>query len=88
MTKAEEFLKSTMFLQSTVFLPETTTAEICEAYHQSRVNAISDEMISNYIEYYIEKHGYKYSHIALNNEYLTHSQVENIIDWFKEQLKQ
>lgn len=55
-------------------------------YHQSRVKAISDEDISNKIELYIKEYGYTMHDLSSENECLCFGGIENLIEWFKEQL--
>jgi len=50
--------------------------------------SISDEEISDKIEDYINKHGYKSHDLSLNNEYLSHSQVENLMEWMRDKLSE
>tara|TARA_R110000803_G_scaffold76454_1_gene141087 strand:+ start:20823 stop:21137 length:315 start_codon:yes stop_codon:yes gene_type:complete len=57
-----------------------------QAYHESRVNAVTDEMISNHIENYIEKYGYKMHDLSSENECLTLGGVENCVELIKNKL--
>ena len=88
--KAEEFYDNELSKYNLLNLIDPATAkqamQMMEEYHQSRVNAISEEDISDKIEYFIENHGYKMHDLSMENDCVTHGQVENLIQWFKEQL--
>lgn len=62
-------------------------SDAIQSYADQQNKMPSDEEISNYIENYINKYGYKMHDLSSENECLTHSGVENIIEWIKNELK-
>lgn len=77
MNKAEEFLKSYDCNLETMTLYGEKLTDILEAYHQSEVNAISDEMIKEVrpkgLDYYFtksEKIGYNCAINDIKNKLL------------------
>jgi len=93
MNKAEENITLKQILRDPAFTEEWQIQQILnwnriqnEAYHKAEVEVISDEEISNHIENYIKQHGYKMHDLELENSCVTYSQVENIVEWFKNKL--
>lgn len=80
---AEEYFDEWLKTQKKLF---ANPIDFAEYYHKAKIEAISDEMISDYIEDYIRKYGYKMYDLQIENDCITHSQVENILEWFKKEL--
>jgi len=53
---------------------------IKETLEEVEKSLMSDEEMSYTIEEYIDKHGYKGHDLSMCNDYLTHSQVENMVN--------